>query len=166
VVASALYRMHVYEQAYGFTRLRVLVSACELWLGVLFLFVLAAGVRRRGAWLPRAAVGAAVIALLGLVALDPDRFIADHNVDRYSDIGRIDVNYLSTLSADAAPALDRLPEDLRDCVLSRIDRRLEVRPDDDWYEANLARVRARAIFDRNPGADVEPGGPPCELGWR
>jgi hypothetical protein len=129
---------------------------------VLFLLVLAAGVRLRGAWLPRAAVGAAVMALLGLVALDPDRFIADRNVDRYSEIGRIDTYYLSNLSVDAVPALDRLPGDLRDCVLSRIDRRLDRRPDDDWYEANLARARARAILDRDPAAGVELGVPPCE----
>lgn len=29
VVASALYRLHVYEQAYGFTELRLLVSFFE-----------------------------------------------------------------------------------------------------------------------------------------
>ena len=48
----ALYRMHVYEQAYGFTRLRVLVSAFELWLGAVFVLVLAAGVRLRAAGCP------------------------------------------------------------------------------------------------------------------
>jgi hypothetical protein len=152
VVASALYRMHVYEQAYGFTRLRVLVSVCELWLGVLFLLVLAAGVRLRGGWLPRAAAGAAVAALLGLVALDPDRFIAERNVDRYAETGRIDVGYLADLSADAAPALDRLAGDLRDCALGEISRRLE--RGDDWREANLGRARARAVLRRDPTDQV------------
>jgi hypothetical protein len=156
--------MHVYEEAYGFTRLRLLVSVCELWLGALFLFVLAAGVRLRGAWLPAAAAGAAVIALLGLVTLNPDRFIADRNVDRYADIDRIDTRYLSNLSADAVPALDRLPGDLRDCVLSPIHQRLERRTDNDWYEANLARRQAREILDRDPASGVEPGLPPCEWG--
>jgi hypothetical protein len=164
IVLSALYRMHVYEEAYGFTRLRLLVSACELWLGVLFLFVLAAGVRLRGAWLPTAAAGAAVVALLGLVALNPDRFIADRNVDRYAEIERIDTRYLSTLSADAVPALDRLPGDLRDCVLSPIHRRLERRTDNDWYEANLARRQAREILNRDPASRVKLGLAPCEWG--
>jgi hypothetical protein len=31
VVASALYRMHVYQEAYGFTRLRLLVDVFEGW---------------------------------------------------------------------------------------------------------------------------------------
>jgi hypothetical protein len=149
IVASALYRMHVYEEAYGFTRLRVLVSVCELWLGAIFVMVLAAGVRLRGGWLARAAVASAVAALLGLVALDPDRFIAERNVDRYAESGRIDVWYLSGLSADAVPALDRLPGNLRTCALERINSDLSRQPDD-WREWNLARWRAREILAADP----------------
>ena len=89
VVASALGRMWTYEQAYGFSRLRVLVSVCELWLGVVFLLVLAAGIRLSAParWLPQAVVGTGVAALLALAALNPDQFIADRNVDRYLRIG-------------------------------------------------------------------------------
>jgi hypothetical protein len=162
VVASALYRMHVYEQAYGFTRLRLLVSVCELWLGVLFALVLAAGVRLRAGWLPRAAAGAAIAALLGLVWLDPDRFIAERNVERYAATGRIDVRYLADLSADAVPALDRLDDGLRACALGRLARELAAA--DDWRSANVARARARAILRARPavlppGASCAPDGP-------
>ncbi|MDX6279122.1 MAG: two-component system, OmpR family, sensor histidine kinase BaeS, partial [Kribbellaceae bacterium] len=34
VVASALYRMHLYQEAYGFTQLRLLVDVFEGWLGL------------------------------------------------------------------------------------------------------------------------------------
>jgi hypothetical protein len=149
VVASALYRMFVYEEAYGFTQLRVLVSAFELWLGVVFLLILGAGVKLRATWLPHAVVGTAVAALLGLVALNPDEFIADRNVDRYHEIDRIDLGYLSSLSADAAPALDRLPADLRNCALHQIAFDLEDSPDD-WHEANLGRWRARDLLAGSP----------------
>jgi hypothetical protein len=153
VVASALYRMHVYEQAYGFTRLRLVVSVCELWLGGLFVLILAAGVRLRAGWLPRAAVGAAVAALIGLVGLNPDGFIAERNVQRYETTGRIDARYLSGLSADAAPALGRLSDrELRACALSEIAEKLAGRPDD-WRTANLGRSRARAVL-ADPGAGV------------
>jgi hypothetical protein len=152
VVASALYRMHVYEQAYGFTRLRLLVSACELWLGVMFALVLVAGVRMRAGWLPGAVVGTAVAALLGLVALDPDRFVAERNVDRYLETQQIDVAYLSELSADAVPALDRLPAPLRGCALADIARDLRLSPDD-WRGANLARARARELLAASPPAE-------------
>jgi len=119
VVASAIGRMWTYEQAYGFSRLRILVSACELWLGVVFLLILVAGIRlrTRATWLPQAVVATGVLALLILVGLNPDRFVADRNVDRYFRTGRIDLSYLSHLSVDAVPALDRLPAGDRDCVL-------------------------------------------------
>jgi hypothetical protein len=154
IVASALYRMHVYQEAYGFTQLRVLVSMCELWLGGIFVMVLAAGVRLAAGWLPRAAVATAMAALLGLVALDPDQFIADRNIDRYAQTGRIDVLYLSSLSADAVPALDRLPADLRACALARIAEDLAT-SSDTWNAWNLARSRARALLaDRPPGTPI------------
>ena len=43
VVASALYRMHVYQEAYGFTQLRLLVDVFEGWLGLLVVAVMVAG---------------------------------------------------------------------------------------------------------------------------
>lgn len=149
IVASATYRMHVYQQAYGFTRLRILVTACELWLGLVFTLVLVAGVRLRAAWLPRLVVGSAVVALLGLAGLNPDRFIAERNIDRYEAIERIDVGYLSGLSADAVPALDRLPAQLRDCALAEVAADLADAPDD-WRGWNLARAQARDILATDP----------------
>ncbi|GAA2330638.1 DUF4173 domain-containing protein [Dactylosporangium salmoneum] len=147
VVGSALWRMNVYEQAYGFTRLRVFVSAFELWLGGLFGLVLLAGLagaRRRAAWLGRAAAGLWVVTLLGLAVLNPDRFIAAHNVDR-ANASNSDIWYLRSLSADAAPELDRLPTGARECALSDIDSDLRQRPDD-WRGWNLSRSRARQML--------------------
>jgi hypothetical protein len=141
IVASALFRMHTYEEAYGFTRLRVLVSACELWLGSVLVMVLAAGVRMRASWLPQAAIGSGVAALIGLAMLNPDHFIADRNVARYQDTGRIDVAYLSGLSADAVPALDRLPAPLRACALGDVAR--DLAEEHDWRSWNIGADRAR-----------------------
>jgi Domain of unknown function (DUF4173) len=156
IVASALKRMAVYEQAYGFTRQRLLVTACELWLGAVFLLILVAGIRLRGWWVPRAALAAAVAALVGLAVLNPDAFIARQNVARFVhdkaiDDKAIDVSYLSTLSADAVPALQALPEPYRSCALSAINDRLTAGGPDAWFEWNLGRVTARArLHDRPP----------------
>ena len=76
VVASALYRMHVYQEAYGFTRLRLLVDVFEGWLGLLVLGVMAAGLTLRAAWLPRAALLSGAGLLLVLAAVNPDAWIA------------------------------------------------------------------------------------------
>jgi hypothetical protein len=105
--------MHLYQEAYGFTQLRLLVDVFEGWLGVLVLAVLAGGVALRAAWLARFAVISGAVALLGLAVLNPDAWIADHNLDRYAETGRIDWTYLRSLSDDAVPVLDRLPADER-----------------------------------------------------
>lgn len=143
LVASALSRMWTYQEAYGFTVLRLLVEVCEIWLGAVFVLVLVSLVRLRPAWLPRAAVGAAVVALLALTVLDPERFIADRNIDRAERGMPLDVGYLSGFSADVAPAAERLPEPQRSCVLREVSAQLD---DDGWTAWNLSRSAARDIL--------------------
>ncbi|MFI5913791.1 DUF4153 domain-containing protein [Dactylosporangium sp. NPDC051541] len=155
VVGSALWRMNVYEQAYGFTRLRVFVSAVELWLGGLFVLVMLAGAIPARRWLGRAGVALWVATLLGLAVLNPDRFIAAHNVER-ADRNNADIWYLRSLSADAVPELDKLPAGARECALSGIADELADHPDD-WREWNLARSRARQIVS----GPTEPSYYPC-----
>ena len=138
VVASALYRLHVYEQAYGFTRLRLLSSFFEGWLGLVVVLVLGAGVRLRGAWVPRAVVLTGAAALLAMAALNPDAYIAQRNVDRYQQTGKADWGYLSGLSADAVPVLSGLPSDVPLCVSAPSTG--------DWLEWNLGRSRAAHLM--------------------
>lgn len=140
LVASALSRMWTYQQAYGFTVLRLLVEVCELWIGLIFVLVLVSLIPLRPAWLPRAAVGAAVAALLGLAVLDPERFIADRNIDRLAHGKMLDIHYLSRFSTDVVPSADRLPEPLRSCVVGPVVRGIS---EDDWRDWNLSRSLAR-----------------------
>jgi hypothetical protein len=149
IVASALSRMWAYEQAYGFTRLRLLVGVCEIWLGVVFLLVMAAGVRlrARSTWLPSAVIGTAVAALLGIAVLNPDRYIAEQNVIRFNDTSYIDLYYLRDLSADAVPALDRLPEPYRSCALDDNYQELTgSQAFQEWRYWNLGRAQARSVL--------------------
>lgn len=148
VVASATHRMDLYADTYGLTRLRLLVALCEAWLGLVFVMILIAGVRLTALWLPRAVVAAAVLALLGLAGANPDRLIADHNITRFEQTGKIDTYYLSTLSADAVPALDRLTGENRDCALLPLN--LDLKEGDDWRGWNLGRSEARVLLLRDP----------------
>ncbi|GAB7042775.1 MULTISPECIES: DUF4153 domain-containing protein [Catenuloplanes] len=145
IVASALSRMTLYADVYGLTRLRVLVFTCEIWLGVVFVLVLVAGIRLRARWLPRAVLGTAVLALLALVAVNPDALIARHNLNE----DRIDTAYLRQLSADAVPELADAPAALRGCLLSGIAADLGRNPDG-WTDLNLARLQAWRILDGQP----------------
>jgi signal transduction histidine kinase len=148
VVASALYRMHVYQEAYGFTRLRLLVDVFEGWLGLLVLAVLVSGLALRAPWLPRFALLSGTVALLALAAVNPDAWIAERNLDRYADTGRIDWTYLRSLSDDAVPVFVERPADQARCALAGRES-----ASDDWLEWNLGRARAA---DALPAGTVAP----------
>jgi hypothetical protein len=148
--------MSLYEREFGFTRLRLAATTTEIFLGAVLVLLLVAGLRLSGGWLPRAVVATAALTLLGLAAVNPDAYVARHNVDRFARTGSIDVAYLATLSADAVPALSRLPADLRACALSRIDDQLRD-TSDPWFDTNAARDSARSLLRRTP-AGVCPAG--------
>lgn len=140
VVASALHRMSLYQEAYGFTQLRLLVDVFEGWLGLLVLATMAAGWTLRGRWLPRFGLISGAVLLLGIAAINPDAWIADHNIDRYESTGKIDWYFLSQLSDDAVPTLAERLEGQSTCVFTS-DRREPA----SWIEWNLGRSRAESV---------------------
>jgi hypothetical protein len=146
ILASTLHRLRLYEDAFGLTRARLGAEAVTLWLAGAFLLVgIAPLVRRR---LAETAVAGSAIALIAFSAADPDRLIAERNVAHWRETGRIDVAYLSGLSADAVPALKGLPERYRDRVLEEV-------PEEPWTSANLSRSRARQLL-RTPRRSAAP----------
>ncbi|HEV7935063.1 MAG TPA: DUF4173 domain-containing protein [Actinomadura sp.] len=148
VVAVALRRLYLYEEAYGWTRLRLWVHAFELWMGLVVMLIAIAGIHLKAAWLPRAIATSGAAGLLALGLLNPDGFIATRNVDHFRHTGKADLSYLSDLSADAAPALDRLPEPQRSCALRHLAEALQ--HGDSWTGFNLSRAQARALLQRHP----------------
>ncbi|MFD9407250.1 DUF4173 domain-containing protein [Streptomyces sp. NPDC059989] len=149
VVASALRRMDLYVDAYGLTRLRVSVAAMELWLGLVIVLIMAAGVF--GArWLPRAVAGSAAAAVLAFGLLSPDGMVAERNVARFEENGKIDLAYFQSLSADAVPALDKLPEPRRSCALRGINDEMSKAGEVPWYAMSLGEYRARQILRERP----------------
>jgi two-component system, OmpR family, sensor histidine kinase BaeS len=149
VVASALRGVAVYQDAYGFTTLRLVVDVFEGWLGFVVLAVMVAGVAGRARWLPRIALGSGALALIGLAATNPDAWVAARNLDRYDATGRLDLRYLQGLSSDAAPVIaERLPADVASCVLQDLPSD-EMRPEvlDDVRAWNLGRSRAVVVLD-------------------
>jgi hypothetical protein len=145
VLASALHRLRLYEDAYGLTRARLSAEAVAVWLGGAFVLVSVAGVVRgvRGRF-AELAVGGTAAALIAFSAADPDELIAERNAEHWRETGRIDVVYLSGLSADAVPALAALPEPLRGDALQPLAA--ELGDDEAWSSANLSRAHARDLL--------------------
>jgi hypothetical protein len=152
VLVSALHRLRLYEDAFGLTRLRLLAEAVALWLGVLLLLMGAAG------WFAtvraRSATAAVVLTAAGLLAFslgNPDRRIAERNIDRWETTGLLDTYYLSRLSTDAVPALVELPLPKRTSATSILYYELLV--GDPWSSANLSRIRARRLLYESRSAE-------------
>ncbi|WP_147445150.1 DUF4173 domain-containing protein, partial [Corallococcus sp. CA053C] len=104
ILASAMKRLSLYEDAYGYTLLRLYTHVFMVALGAALAW------RAVTLWwrMERFAVGAFATALGAVIALNvinPEAFIARHNLERHSRTGTLDVELLSRLSADAVPAL-------------------------------------------------------------
>lgn len=146
MLLSAYTRLTLYEQAYGFSRLRTYTHVFMIWLALLLLAVVVLDLLQR----QRTFAFAAMLALIGfsvsLLLIDVDAFIANHNVQRALEGNELDVAYLASLSPDAVPALvdwytnPELAPEIQDGVgasLACIDADPTPR-DADWRSFNLS----------------------------
>ncbi len=105
ILVSAFLRLQLYEQAYGFTRLRTYTHVFMIWLGILLAAVVALEILRR----ERAFVTGALLAAIGFGAtlslINVDAFIVRQNVGRAPQGRGLDVAYLASLSTDSVPTL-------------------------------------------------------------
>ncbi|MGI8807751.1 MAG: DUF4153 domain-containing protein [Acidimicrobiales bacterium] len=146
IVAVALRRLGLYQDAYGLTMLRLYSSVFAVWIAIVL--VLAgcgvAGVAGGRAWLFGAATVAGLGLLLGLNVVNPEAIVVRHNVDRAVRTQKVDPAYLAELSDDAVPALGRalprLPEPARTEVLGAVCAGAQPSPDG-WAAANTSRRR-------------------------
>ncbi|MGF1662065.1 MAG: DUF4173 domain-containing protein [Kineosporiaceae bacterium] len=153
VSATAFGRMWQYQEVFGWTVLRILVAAFEVWLALLLVAVSLLWLRRRLDLVPSVTAVAAAAGLLALGLARPEALAAAANVARFEETGRIDTAYLATLSADAVPAVTELPRAQRCEVLAGmasaagrgVDRPLDrvLGSGDPWYAVNVSRVAAR-----------------------
>ena len=145
VLVSALRRLQLYEEAFGLTRLRLGADVFALWLGGIFALLMPAGlVQRARGQIARAAGAGTAAALVAFSGANPDGLIAERNVDRWRDAGRLDLPYLQRLSADAVPALAELPPALREQALAPVAAQLQ--ESEPWSSYNLSRKRARTLL--------------------
>ncbi|GII01070.1 DUF4153 domain-containing protein [Planobispora takensis] len=153
ILISAMYRLDLYVDAYGYTRLRASVGAAIWWLGGIFALVLVAGAvrltRRAAGWLPRSVVVMTGAGLLAFAVWNPDLRVAESQLS-IRGVDRLDQAYLSDLGAEAVPALDRLPEPTRSCVLQAVVQANELDRPDPWNGWNLARQQARKLLAERP----------------
>ncbi|NYF99075.1 DUF4153 domain-containing protein [Janibacter cremeus] len=153
VVASALRRMALYQEAFGYTVLRVSVDLFEIWLGLIVLAVLVSLFTPTRRWLGRTVLASAAVVTIVWSVGNTSAWVAEHNIERWEASGTLDERYLASLSDDAVPAIhtSALPEDVKACIL-RSGRTTEA-ADDGLPGWNLSRERAEEIRSQYPEPD-------------
>ncbi len=165
VLASAVLRLSLYQDAYGWTELRLYVTisiaAMAATLATLAVFL----ATDRTSWLGHvmAVIGLASLVALNLIA--PGAFVAERNLERIIDPSlvppdgqaELDTDYLAVLPDDAVPVLVAALPRLSGNDAFRIERALERREraladpvNQTPFSWNLGRERAKtALTDRS-----------------
>ena len=98
LLISAIMRMTMYEDAYGFTFTRVLVHSFMIFLMVIFAYTLIK------IWHEKLSLFhfyfiASLIYYVGINTVNFDQIVVDRNIDRFETTGKIDIDYLNSLSS-------------------------------------------------------------------
>lgn len=120
MLISSFYRMYLYDQEYGFTRLRVLVYGFLIFESI-GLIITAAFIMRPEFNIMAVYMVIGLCYYLCLNVVQIDYIIAKHNVDMYlaKETDSLDIDYLMSLSVDAAPQIARLVENNNADIMTR-----------------------------------------------
>jgi len=161
VLGSALLRLRLYQEAYGWTELRFYVLAAIGWLAIGCLLAVVTLATDRSRWLLHGMLGLSIVFGVAFNLIGPVRLIAEQNIQRAAhpelvapggDIG-LDVYYLASLGDDALPVLAEslcyLPASVSgeavDVVRIWTNRLAHDALGRAWQSWNLSRERARDI---------------------
>ncbi|HEU5101456.1 MAG TPA: DUF4173 domain-containing protein [Roseiflexaceae bacterium] len=150
LVASAHQRMSLYEQAYGYTQLRLYTHGFMIWLALVLGLFLLALLRGRPRVFILGGFGSALAFLALLNIANPDALIVRENIAHYQAGGKIDTYYLSHLSADATPdlvaVLDLLDDGERSTIVPALQRQhqqlADAAAEQGWPSWQVGRARA------------------------
>jgi Domain of unknown function (DUF4173) len=166
VLASAALRLQLYQDAYGWTELRLYVAVSIAAMAVTLAALAAFLATDRTRWLGHVMAVTGLVALIALNGLAPASFVAQRNVDRVIDPALVppdgwvglDTDYLWSLPDDAVPvlveALPRLPADDQFAVRRLLEQRRDELAADPAAASpaawNLGRERAKAALSTLP----------------
>jgi hypothetical protein len=127
ILFSAFKRLGLYEEVYGFSRLRTYTHVFLIWLGLLLIVTIALEILRKEYMFPFALLITSFGFAISLPLLNVDAFIVNQNIQRevraqVNDSTNLDTQYFLNLSDDAVPALvsayqtPSLPDSVREEV--------------------------------------------------
>lgn len=163
---SAFRRVLLYEDAYGFTTMRLYAQAYMLVMAASIVLLAYELIREPNARRLLGRAGALGVMALALVSTwNHESWIVRRNVARYEVSGKLDVYYLACeLSSRAVPevleAANRVADARTALVGQAIGMRFANDLDDPWYAWNAGRARARSAIGASmivtvPAKDAE-----------
>jgi len=166
VLASAALRLKLYQDAYGWTELRLYVAVSIVAMAATLLALAAFLATDRTRWLGHAMAVIGLVSLIALNLIAPAAFVAERNLARVIDPSLVppdgevslDSDYLGVLPDDAIPALVAALPALKPVEAVRVRRLLENRraelANEPAYTSpfawNLGRERAKAALQTLP----------------
>jgi hypothetical protein len=155
IIGSALYRMRLYQQAYGLTELRLYTTVFMGWVAVVLAWLAATILRGRRHRFAFGALVAGLVAAAGLNIANPQALIVRVNAERAAAGHSYDAAYAGRMSGDAAPALlatlPRLPGDDRCRVAHRLLKEWLPARAGGWRTWNYGDARARRAVTHAAG---------------
>lgn len=149
ILLSAMMRMMMYEDAYGFTFLRVLVHSFMIFL----MFILAYTLVK--IWLEKLSLFhfyfiASLLYYIGINIINLEQIVVNKNMARYEETGKIDIAYLNQLSSTGLIGLIELYEKNPNVqgleeLLKQRKQEVETVKNKAWQSHNLARER---VYER------------------
>ena len=107
IIISSFLRMYMYESAYGYTLLRLLVYVILITEAILFIPTIICIINPKQKILKTYIF--ITITIYTMLSLYPvDYFIANNNINRYYKTGKIDISYLKNHNTDNIPMLCEL----------------------------------------------------------
>lgn len=162
MLASAWMRLQLYEDAYGFTRLRTYTHIFIPWLAVLLAITILLEILRRRERFALSLLACSVGFVLSLGLINIDGVIVRLNVQRALAGEELDLDYLAGLSNDAVPAMvdlfnnDALPAEVHDglgvslaCRTAEMDSANAPVP---WTALHYADRTAQRLFNQHASA--------------
>jgi hypothetical protein len=161
VLGSALLRLRLYQEAYGWTELRFYVLAAIIWLAIGCVIAVTALATGRSRWLLHAMTAVSIVFGIGFNVIGPIQFIAERNVERAihpelvapgGETG-LDLDYLASLGDDAMLVVADQRCSFRGSVATEAAKALKswtIRIAGEaqgraWQSWNLSRERAREV---------------------
>jgi hypothetical protein len=157
LLVSSYFRMSLYDSAYGFTRLRVLVYIFLVFEALGLISTLVYIIKHNFNILAvYAAIGLTFYLTLNVVKID--EIIAKRNIDMYlsGQAEDVDMEYLMTLSQDALPQIIRLT-DSNVQIMTRVKTinylkdisKVYNNKENNWQSYNLVIERNKSLLEAN-----------------